>query len=559
LDNQITPKEILESYDQITIEKQIFDGAFLIKLFKKTFVLFCPDANKPDSRPSIYLYNDNGFDFPHVMLHEEEVIDNKDFPKGKYRWVCLYEQESVVNSIVSYEDKIFDVIDRLIELLSMTSVEREKEFQKEFLFYWNAASSSRPVKIYLSQEESFCRMSVYCSKTDTRYIETGLELSDLNERKKNERMWQHHVENDVFFIPIEDTREILPPHRGHPWTINNVKDILYGKQIDHISAETYQSINNEMISTQNTVLVFGMKGEQSNATFAVKVKCKNITGRTLIQKICEDALDVEPLVTVRRDYSFLSYQIGNDIGLHGKKVLLIGGGSLGSYVAFELVKNGVSSLKIYDRDMLADENILRWAYGGYGIGKNKAKILGLQLGLLHPEIHIEATDKNIDSKTLIEDEKLADMIVFTIGSSDFQLSFNRTLHENQCHIPVIYTWLEAGGRYSHVLKVDYSKLGCYECLFTNDQGELVNNRASLNEEQDIGEQIIRNGCGGTRAAYGTAVLLRTTAALLDVIQKILSGEMEENTLINISPERVSPSSCVIPMEACNCCGNRNKL
>ena len=38
-----------------------------------------------------------------------------------------------------------------------------------------------------------------------------------------------------------------------------------------------------------------------------------------------------------KDYSFLCEQIGNDIGLLNKRILLIGAGSLGSYVAFELV------------------------------------------------------------------------------------------------------------------------------------------------------------------------------------------------------------------------------
>lgn len=485
MDSQVTPRDILESYEGITVEKQILDDVFLFKLFDKDFLLLCPDKDKPASRPSVFLYNDEGFDFPHVMLREKEIKDNKSLPEGKYRWVCLYEQESVVYSILSYEEKIFDAIDRLIELLSMTRVEREKELQKEFMLYWNSAATDCSAKVYLSQEEHFSRMSVYCSKNDTRYIEIGLELSDLDEREKNKRKWLQHVENDVFFVPITDTREILPPYRGHPWTVEDVRDIVYGKQIDHISCDTYQGIRNEKVSTQDVILVFGMNGVQSKATFAAKLRCKNTTGRTLFEKICDDALAVEPIYTQRKDYSYLSNQIGNDIGLRGKKVLLIGGGSLGSYVAFELVKNGVSSLKVYDGDELADENVLRWAYGGLGRGTNKAKLLGWQLEWLHPEIHVEAIEKNIDGNTLVEEMNHADMIVSTIGSSDSQLMFNRVLKESQCRIPVFYTWLEAGGKYSHVLTVDYTKKGCYECLYTNEQGELVNNRATLNKGIDV--------------------------------------------------------------------------
>ena len=558
MDNQVTPKDILESHEEIFVEKQIHDDVFLFKLFDKSFLLRCPDREKPISRPSVYLYNDEEFDFPHVMLREEEIKNDESLPNGKYRCVCLYEQESIVYSVVSYEEKIFDAIDRLIELLSMTQVEREKEFQKEFMFYWNNASANQSAKVYLSHEDSFSRMSVYCSKSDTRYVEAGLELSDLNDREKKERKWLHHIENDVFFIPITDTREILPPYRGHQWTVDNVKAIVYGKQIDHISYDTYQRIRNEKVSTQDVILVFGMHGVQSKVTFAVKLRCKNTTNKTLFEKICDNTLSVEPICTYRKDYSYLCDQIGNDIGLRGKKILLIGGGSLGSYVAFELVKNGVSSLKVYDGDNLVDENVFRWAYGGLANWQNKANHLGMLLEFLHPEIRVEAIEKNMDINTLVEEMNHVDIIVFAIGSSDSQLIFNRALKRNQCHIPVIYTWLEAGGNYSHILAVDYAKQGCYECLYTNEQGELVNNRATLNENIDTNGGIVRNGCGGTRAAYGTAVLLRTTATLLIVLQKMLSKEINANMLIDITPENVSYSSQIVPVEACSCCDDRSE-
>lgn len=119
----------------------------------------------------------------------------------------------------------------------------------------------------------------------------------------------------------------------------------------------------------------------------------------------------------------------------------------------------------------------------------------------------------------------------------------------------MYAWLEAGGKHSHILAVDYRKQGCYECLFTDDEGRLVNNRASLNTNDIQDNIIIRNGCGGTRAAYGTSVLLRTTSALLDSISKVLDGSIAENVLINITPNSIYVSSGLIPMEGCTCCGN----
>ena len=57
------------------------------------------------------------------------------------------------------------------------------------------------------------------------------------------------------------------------------------------------------------------------------------------------------------------------------------------------------------------------------------------------------------------------------------------------------------------------KKGCFECLYTAESGELTNNRSQKNDETDMESSIIRNGCGGTRAAYGTATILRTTGCI----------------------------------------------
>ena len=64
------------------------------------------------------------------------------------------------------------------------------------------------------------------------------------------------------------------------------------------------------------------------------------------------------------------------------------------------------------------------------------------------------------------------------------------------------------------------------------------------------------GCGGTRAAYGTAILLRTTSVLLEIIGKILANKIKQSMLIDISPNNVSISDTKFPEEECDCCGHR---
>lgn len=553
-------KEILETYDKIVIIKVCSEDYIMFRLFEKDFLLICPPKNDISSAATIWLYNDEGLDFPHIQLGNFKTSEGTILPPGQYRYVCLYEQESVVQSLLSFEEKIRDSVNRLIELLTMTKVEQENELQKEFLYYWESFTEGQCSDVYLKQDSKFCKLQKFTSGKITRYIEPDIRLIDLDSRnEKGERKWQQHLENEVFFIPITDSREILPPYHDYSWTIENIKEIIYGKQINHISTDTYLQLKQEIVSTRNVILVFEMNVVNTKVCFAVMVKCKNKSGRTLFEKINEDGTGISLIAVKRKDYLYLNEIIGNDRILYGKKVLLVGCGSLGSYVAPELVKNGAADIVLYDADKLYDENRMRWVFGGLGINLNKADILGIFLEMIHPQVHTEIHKNNLDKKALKSELQSAELIIFTIGNSDEQLKFNRILSELHCKIPVFFVWLEAGGKYSHILTVNYEKQGCFECLFTNTDGQLVNNRAMLNTEEQVESSLLRNGCGGTRAAYGTSVLLRTVAVLLNIMQKFFEGEIKNNTLIDILPDKVSYPAHIIPMEKCNCCGNRKKL
>ena len=433
----MTAKEILETYDNIDVIRVCSEDWIMFRLFKKDFLLSAPSKDDTSSVATIYLYNDEGLDFPHIQLGNINMDEGTMLPSGKYRYVCLYEQESVVQSLLSFEEKIKDSINRLIKLLTMTKAEQENEFQKEFLYYWEGFTEGRCADVYLKQDIKFCKLQKFTSGKTIRYIDPDIRLIDLDSRnKKDERNWQQHLETEVFFIPITDSREILPPYHNHAWTIENVKEIIYGKQINHISTETYLRLKKEIVSTRNVILVFEMNVVYTKICFAVMVKCRNKNGRTLFEKINEDGIEISLIAVKRKDHLYLNEIIGNDRILYGKKVILVGCGSLGSYVAPELVKNGAADIVLYDEDRLYDENRMRWIFGGIGVNSYKVDILGFFLEKIHSQVHAEIHRNNLDEKALKSEIQSADLIIFTIGNSDKQLKFNRILSELHCNIPV---------------------------------------------------------------------------------------------------------------------------
>ena len=84
--------------------------------------------------------------------------------------------------------------------------------------------------VYLSNEKNFSEMDVYYCGKIARVIERGMSLSDIDERKGVERKWKNHLEDNAYYIPILDNREIIPPHRGYNWTIKDIRNIVYANK-----------------------------------------------------------------------------------------------------------------------------------------------------------------------------------------------------------------------------------------------------------------------------------------------------------------------------------------
>ena len=549
--------EILASYKEITVDVCRSNERYVhFDLFGHQFVLLCPGLEDSTSKAIILVSSESQFDFPHIMMREITNNDLPFLPFGKYRYICLHEEGSVVFSLQTYEEKIIDEVEQLIKLMSLSPIEVEKEYQKEFLYYWNQVANETDIELYLGNIHVFSKLNVYNKEKTFRYLSDDVNLTDIDKRNKKDRIWQNRADISAFFIPIIDSRGILPPTKDHKWGITEIKEVLCGKRIGHISHESYEQLKGQTVKYNIIDLVFSMDCNSLPVTFSARITCKNSKEKPLLQKVLEDCVSVQELYSKRQDYYYLNKCIGNQCFADRKKVLLVGVGSLGSYVANELVKNGLNQITIYDGDVLHPENFMRWAYGGILKHHNKADAIKTLLEFVHPEIHILSNAKNLDESELVDQANQYDYIIFTVGSSDVQLNMNRALKKCGCKAHTIFAWLEAGGLDSHILSVSYDKPGCFECLFTTPEGRMTNNKANKHSDDVDDNILIRNGCGGTRAPYGTAVLLRTVSSLLELINKIDNHMLEKNCLIDITPDRVTYTVDAFVEKECRCCGNK---
>ena len=150
-----------------------------------------------------------------------------------------------------------------------------------------------------------------------------------------------------------------------------------------------------------------------------------------------------------------------------------------------------------------------------------------------------------------------DVVVFTGLGSDSLIGLNRTLHRLKFSKPILYSWLEGDGQSGHVVGIDYSKSGCFQCLFTDEHGNKVPNK--LNQSSDTDKKIIRIGCGGVRAAYGNIILLQTTALILDGLNHILSADFDANFANRVVKNTFQSSTTSFYEGTCDCCNDSSQM
>jgi len=491
-----------------------------------------------DDRYSLPLITaaDNNDDYPHYLCNEWK------FKGETHRLICLFEENGYVNTILSIEEKIKMVVDRLIELGSLSRAEIENEFQKEFPLYWDAAvrPNSKSFNLYLSEDNDYAWLQQFTYKFETR-VAKGLDM--FNDAKNS--MGKNKI--PALFVKITDKSGLLPPLSDKPWDARKINEILNGAQVQRISPEAHKELLRTSYSYKSLLLIFNFDVYY----FACEVEFKNPGTEKLIRKIEKSIVGVSILNINRCDFRFLSQQIGNDDLLLDKTVLVVGAGSLGSYVAEELIKAGCKTLTIADGDRFEPQNLLRHKLPFRYTRIIKSEGMSVKLQSIHPEISVKCLNTNLSADDL-ENELSSgiDCIIFTIGKSDTQLKLNQFLHGIRCAIPVIYSWLEGDGMSSHSLCVSYKKQGCFECLFTDDDGNMVNNKVNMAANHDV--RFLRGSCGGARVAYGSSTLLTATRMTLTALRRSLSDPDFSTCLHSFTGDNFTSRSPFFSMR-CRCC------
>lgn len=506
LDNNVTRfRSVLEKFDNFYLIKEK-DGSVEFKDNRNhefTFLLFDTEYDFTGNMPYI-LANNCKEDFPHFMLSSVEILDTN------YRFICLYQSEKLIFSNLKLERKIEFMLENLQKLCELSNNEIEKEFQKEFLYYWNATADLAETKFYpisfIDCNESLQELIYYIKDGKIRVLSNSTNLNDISKWKK--------VDIAAFYIPLINSEGILPPTTNYSWTAKDILRILENGEVNKISSEIYEEIKKKTIRKTKIDLYFSFPENDRKILFGCRIIFKNAGAAKLTEKLMDNVKYVEPFILQRNDFLFLNKSIGNEVFDH--KIGIVGVGSLGSYVANELLNSGVRNLTLFDSDYFSSENLFRHRLSSDFIGYSKVEALKYTLQQKHPEISIDIVNEMISEKNLQKYIRKfhIEYLVFCIGSTDQQHDISIILSKLHLNIVVIYVWLNQNSIDSYTLVTYNNRAVCYSC-----GKKYIENLLPSEELENPNSNWLNDGCGGTRMKYGNRTLLSATNGFLFALEK----------------------------------------
>jgi len=133
-----------------------------------------------------------------------------------------------------------------------------------------------------------------------------------------------------------------------------------------------------------------------------------------------------------------------------KRVVIVGCGGLGQYVASELCRVGIGYITMIDRDTFEESNLNRQLYcHTQNLGKSKVYETEKQLRLINPKTHIQCIQAELAADTADLLIKSNDIVIDALDSMHYRLVLQKACKE--LNLPLISAAI--GGWYGQLMVI----------------------------------------------------------------------------------------------------------
>lgn len=447
--------------------------------------------------------------------------------------ICLFDDSSLlIQSDMPYQ-MLIDAFDRAIDILCIASESNEykTEVAREFNAYWAEVS-----KMILYTNLSSCIGKEYQNLSVVRAGNKSLVSDNIIDSEcllKNSFGVSLDKKTNIDCLLIRLRSFCIPPiQKTYTWKW--LRNFLL-KNITGSQKKAFSVFLAKKKKVLNQFLLISIPSENRDIIVSFHIYCRNSQYKKVEKMI---NCTVTPVTIRPIDYDFLLKRSGANKNLAEKSILLLGCGSVGSYVAGNLCQSGFCKLDILDQDILNVENVYRHLLG-FDVAtkrKYKADLVKEYLENQYPFIEIDSLnfeDRSVEN--FIQDVprlKNYDLIISALGEPTINLEINRILYNENINVPFIVCFNEPYGIGGHAIAVNVSSGGCLRCMYTDlISNDFVPFRASLVATNQSFKKSL-SGCAGSFVEYSALDSQQTALLTVRLSLEVLTDQCRESTLVS---------------------------
>ena len=455
---------------------------------------------------------DSSFPFSQIQVYTKPEYRILEYPhveaSGK---LCL---PNVPGSGLEKFQATFNFARSLVFRIETKDTTLFDDFKKEFNSYWGPFCDfcENPREIWYILDSPRCFSSfenLYQGKWKRKIL-----FSTAIDSIKSAEPECRNIKRGACLIKVRS----LPLPREYPKTIGQLFNYLKKEGMEHDCVDTlkknlcYDENNIIMCSSEN--VLFGVRYLPEHIN---RKKC-----RKRFQNSCEGKVIPFRVKRMDRNWIFGRDQNKDLDKLFDKTVVIIGCGAIGSFLAVNLVKAGISKLILIDDDFLDYPNISRHVLGMDYILKNKAEGLKEYLEKSFPDVRIETAVgrfNKVYNEVYKEKINNVSLIISATADKEAEEQLNHLQVTGTISSPIIYGWTTKNCVSGHGIAILDTQQSCLKCLLDH---EFIN--PVLQNEESYQEPA----CGAEFVPYGIVELSFVNAMLSQLALDVLLGKIKNN-------------------------------
>lgn len=389
--------------------------------------------------------------------------------------ICYASKGSIALDIFDPSGQVLACLDRTTQVLNqIIAGERVQDLAEEFFAYWSGPPCLLDLKSFQSNKVNAAILTTAKGRNVDWFV-----ISDSLEQTKIKLAAFGYSINLLACAALTITTTAEPLPSLDFWPPRDVGELInWQRKLDHNCAKKLQK-RLQLLAQQgcmHVIVLFHSPTSHYAAGVLFSDEIINKSYKThggILQSLYKSK--ILQLTTMRIDDSYIAErnQPAGRITLIGKKIILIGCGTIGGYLAELLVKSGAGlqggELVLVDTDQMVAGNIGRHKLGVNAIFHNKASALASELTRSMPTAKI--IGNTLDAREL--NFQAFDLVINSTGEQALSDSLSAKFNKNEDTFrPNLHCWIEGSGVAARSMLQDQFDKACYRCLTSEDRSAL---------------------------------------------------------------------------------------